>query len=157
MEVYQAAEILLRAIHDDLNGSIVFSDFVAHQVKGYDTRTSVEIQGIYNKALLILIDEGLCHRSGISADIIELGQKGIDCKGNYKRHVKKRDTRNFLEKTRRILPIFSFVFVVIGFYITYIKKKHNTERKLKATVEQHKKDSISNRQRLLQEHNRNKK
>lgn len=141
MEVYQAAEIILKAVHDDMNGSILFSDFLAHQIQGYDERTSVELQGIYNKALLVLIDEGLCHR-GVSPDVIELGQKGIDCKGNYKKHVKKRDTRNFLEKTRRILPIFSFVFVVLGFYITYIKKKNSNERKIKATIEQHRKDSI---------------
>jgi len=140
MEVYQAAEIILRAVHDDMNGSIVFSDFLAHQVKGYDERTSVELQGIYNKALLILIDEGLCHR-GTSPDIIELGQKGMDSKGNFRKYVKKRDTRNFLEKTRRILPIFSFFFVVLGFYFTYIKKKDNNERRIKAT-EQHRKDSV---------------
>lgn len=141
MEVNQAAEIILKAVHDDINGSIAFSDFVAHQIEGYDDRTAVEIQGIYNKALLVLIDEGLCHR-GVNPDIIELGQKGIDCKGDYKKHVKKRDTRNFLEKTRRIIPIFSFVFVVLGFYITYIKKKSNDERKAKATMVQHKKDSV---------------
>jgi len=141
MEVNQAADILLKAVHDDINGSIVFSDFVAHQTQGYNDRTAVELQGIYNKALLVLIDEGLCHR-GVNPDVIELGQKGIDCKGDYKRHVKKRDTRNLLEKIRRILPIFSFVFVVVGFYITYIKKKTNDERKIKATMAQHRKDSI---------------
>lgn len=141
MEVNQAAEIILRAVHDDINGSIIFSDFLAHQIKGYDDHTAVEIQGIYNKALLVLIDEGLCHR-GVQGDIIELGQKGIDCKGNYKKHAKKRDTRNFLEKTRRILPIFTFVIAVLGFYITYIKKKTNEERKVKATLAEHRKDSI---------------
>jgi preprotein translocase subunit SecG len=47
-----------------------------------------------------------------------------------------------LEKIRRILPIFSFIFVVLGFYITYIKKKTNDERKIKANMAQHKKDSI---------------
>jgi preprotein translocase subunit SecG len=119
----------------------VFSDFVAHQIKGYDDHTKVDLQGIYKKALLVLIDEGLCHR-GMTADVIELGQKGIDCKGDYKRYVKKRNTRNLLEKIRRILPIFSFIFVVLGFYITYIKKKTNDERKIKANMAQHKKDSI---------------
>jgi len=156
MEVYQAAEIILRAVHDDMNGSIVFSDFLAHQTKGYDARTAVEIQGIYNKALLVLIDEGLCHR-GVSGDIIELGQKGIDCRGNYRKHVKKRDTRNLLEKIRRILPIFSFVFVVAGFYISYIKKKDINERRIKATVEQHRKDSILARQKAAMERSRSKK
>ena len=151
MEVYQAAEIILKAVHDDMNGSIVFSDFLAHQTQGYTPHTTVELQGIYNKALLVLIDEGLCHR-GVSPDIIELGQKGIDSKGNFRKYVKKRDTRNFLEKTRRILPIFSFVFVVAGFYITYIKKKDINERRMKATIEQHKKDSI-----LHSKENRNKK
>jgi|GEM_PF-1537321 hypothetical protein len=141
MEVNQAADILLQAVHDDINGSIVFSDFVAHQIKGYDDHTKVDLQGIYKKALLVLIDEGLCHR-GMTADVIELGQKGIDCKGDYKRYVKKRNTRNLLEKIRRILPIFSFIFVVLGFYITYIKKKTNDERKIKANMAQHKKDSI---------------
>jgi hypothetical protein len=96
--------------------------------------------GIYNKALLVLIDEGLCHR-GVGADIVELGQKGIDCKGDFKKYMKGRNIKNFLEKTRRILPIFSFVFVVLGFYITYIKKTSN-ERKVKAKVAQTKRDSI---------------
>lgn len=155
MEVTQAAEIILRAVHDDMNGSIVFSDFLAHQTQGYDARTSVEIQGIYHKALLILLDEGLCHR-GVLADIIELGQKGIDCKGNYRKHIKKRDTRNFLEKTRRILPIFSFVFVAIGFYITYIKKKNIIERR-RATVEKHRRDSAQAHQRVLLERTKNRK
>lgn len=140
MEVYEAAEILLKAVHDDINGRIVFSEFLAHQTKGYDARTTVELMGIYNKALLVLIDEGLCHR-GMSPDIIELGQKGVDSRGNYKKHVRKRNTRNFLEKTRRILPIFSFVFVVLGFYITYIKKTSNA-RKAKARTSQIRKDSI---------------
>lgn len=153
MQVYQAAEIILKAVHDDINGSILFSDFLSHQIQGYDDRTKIELQGIYNKALLILLDEGLCHR-GVSADIIELGQKGIDCGGNYKKYIKKRDTRNFLEKTRRILPIFSFVFVAAGFYITYIKKKNNNERKAKATIAQHKRDSILARQREANTHDK---
>jgi hypothetical protein len=140
MEVYQAAEILLKAVHDDINGRIIFSGFLQHQTQGYDERTKVQLMGIYNKALLLLIDEGLCHR-GISADIIELGQKGIDSKGNYKKFVKKKKTRNFLEKTRRILPIISFVLFLIGFYITYLKKTSNA-RKVKARTAQSKKDSI---------------
>lgn len=141
MKVYDAAEILLKAIHDDINGRIIFSDFLDHQTEGYDDRTAAEIMGIYNKALLVLIDEGLCHR-GTGADIIELGEKGVECKGDYKKHLKRKNTRNFLEKTRRILPIFSFVFVLIGFYITYIKKKKINARKVEARVIQHKRDSI---------------
>jgi len=140
MEVYQAAEIILKAIHDDINGTIVFSDFVAHQTKGLDDINSAELYGIYNKALLVLIDEGLCNR-GTHPNIIELGQKGIDCKGDYRKYIKKRNTRNFLEKTRRILPIPSFIFVVMGFYFTYMKKTSN-ERKNKANIAQHRKDSI---------------
>jgi hypothetical protein len=140
MEVHEAADILLKAVHDDLNGRIVFSHFLAHQTQGYDDRTSAEIMGIYNKALLVLIDEGLCHR-GADGDIIELGQKGVDSRGNYRKYLKKKHTRNFLEKTRRILPIFSFVFVVLGFYITYMKKTSN-ERKAKAKIAQSRKDSI---------------
>jgi len=141
MQVNEAAEILLKAVHDDINGRIVFSDFLAHQIQGYDDRTSVEIIGLYNKALLVLIDEGLSHR-GPGADIIELGQKGIEYKGDYKKYIKKKYTRNFLEKTRRILPIFSFFFVVLGFYFTYMKKTSN-ERKAKANIAQHRKDSIA--------------
>lgn len=141
MDVYQAAEILLKAVHDDINGSISFADFLAHQTKGYNDYTKTELQGIYNKALLVLIDEGLCHR-GVNPDTIELGQKGIDSKGDYKKHVKKRNTRNFLERMRRILPIPSFIIVAVGFYITYIKKKDINERNMKAKVEQHRKDSI---------------
>jgi hypothetical protein len=145
MEVNTAAEIVLRAVHDDINGSIVFSEFVAHQIQGYDSRTTVDLQGIYKKALLVLIDEGLCHR-GMTADIIELGQKGIDCDGNYRKYVKKRDARNLLERIRRILPIFTFALAAIGFYITYMKKTSN-ERQKKAKVEQHKKDSIAQHNR----------
>ncbi|HTB33018.1 MAG TPA: hypothetical protein VK808_13395 [Bacteroidia bacterium] len=142
MEVHEAAEILLKAVHDDINGRIVFSDFLDHQTQGYDERTSAEIIGIYNKALLVLNDEGLSHR-GPGADIIELGQKGVDCRGDYKKYLKKKHTRNFLEKTRRILPIFTFVIAATGFYLTYLKKTSN-ERKLKAaTIAQHKKDSIA--------------
>lgn len=140
MEVHEAAEILLKAVHDDMNGRIVFSDFLAHQIQGYNDRTSAEIIGLYNKALLVLIDEGLSHR-GPGADIIELGQKGIDCRGDYRKYLKKKHTRNFLEKTRRILPIFSFFFVVLGFYFTYIRKTSN-DRKAKAKIAQSRKDSI---------------
>jgi len=148
MEVNQAAEIILRAVHDDINGSIIFSDFVAHQIQGYDSRTVVDLQGIYKKALLVLIDEGLCHR-GMTADIIELGQKGIDCDGNYLKYVKKRDARNLLEKIRRILPIFTFALAAVGFYITYMKKTSN-DRKQKANIAQHRKDSISQHNSNLQ-------
>jgi hypothetical protein len=140
MEVYEAAEILLKAVHDDINGTIVFSDFVAHQTKGLNEITSAELYGIYNKALLVLLDEGLCHR-GHDPDIIELGQKGIESKGDYKKHLKKRNTRNTLEKIRRILPIFTFIFAVIGFYLTYLRKTNN-DRKNKASIAQHRKDSI---------------
>lgn len=141
MEVHQAAEILLKAVHDDINGRIFFSDFLNNQTEGYDSHTTVEIQGIYHKALLVLIDEGLCHR-GRGNDIIELGQKGVDCRGDYKKYLKKKNTRNFLEKTRRILPIFSFVFVVLGFYLTYLKKTSN-DKKAKAKTAQSIKDSIA--------------
>ncbi len=141
MQVDEAAEILLKAVHDDMNGRIVFSDFLAHQTQGYSERTAVELIGIYNKALLVLIDEGLSHR-GPGADIIELGQKGVEFKGDYKKYIKKKYTRNFLEKTRRILPIGTFLLAAIGFYLTYLKKASN-ERKAKANVAQHRKDSIA--------------
>jgi hypothetical protein len=141
MEVHQAAEILLKAVHDDINGRIYFSDFLANQTEGYSEPVAVEIQGIYNKALLVLIDEGLCHR-GAGGDIIELGQKGVDSKGNYKRFLKKKKTTQGLEKTRRILPIFTFLLAAIGFYITYMKTTSNS-RKEKAKIIQARKDSIA--------------
>jgi hypothetical protein len=140
MKVYQAAEILLKAVHDDVNASISFSDFVSHQTKGYDDRTMLELQTIYKKALLVLIDEGVCHR-GFNADTIELGQKGMDTQGDFKKYLRKRNIRNLLEKIRRILPIPSFIFVVLGFYFTYIKTKKTSDER-KARVEQHRKDSI---------------
>ncbi len=140
MEVHHAAEIILKAVHDDINGRIVFSDFLNNQTEGLDAHTSVELQGIYNKALLVLMDEGLCHR-GVNADIIELGQKGIEYKGNYKKYLKKKKTTLGLEKTRRILPIFTFLLAVIGFYITYMKTTSNS-RKAKAKIMQARKDSI---------------
>lgn len=150
MEVHEAAEILLKAVHDDINGRIVFSDFLANQTEGYDAHTTVEIQGIYNKALLVLMDEGLCHR-GFSADIIELGQKGVDYKGDYKKYLKKKKTTLGLEKTRRILPIFTFLLAAIGFYITYIKTTNN--RREKAKVIQARKDSL---QRANNQHSKGK-
>lgn len=140
MEVHQAAEILLKAVHDDINGRIYFSDFLTHQTEGYNARASAEIQGVYNKALLILIDAGLCHR-GESPDTVELGQKGMETKGNYRKYLKKKNTASFLEKARRIAPILSFIFVLAGFYLTYLKKQSN-ERKAKAKVVQSKKDSL---------------
>ncbi len=150
MEVHHAAEIILKAVHDDINGRIVFSDFLANQTDGYDTKTSVEIQGIYNKALLVLMDEGLCHR-GTNPDIIELGQKGVDYKGDYRKYLKKKKTTLGLEKTRRILPIFTFLLAAIGFYITYIKTSNN--RKEKAKVIQARKDSV---QRVNNQHGKGK-
>lgn len=141
MEVHQAAEIILKAVHDDINGRIDFSGFLANQTQGYSEHTTIEIKGIYNKALLVLIDEGLCHR-GPGADIIELGQKGLDFKGNYKRYLKKKKTTLGLEKTRRILPIFTFLLAAIGFYITYVKTTSNS-RKEKAKMAQMRKDSIA--------------
>lgn len=140
MDVHQAAEILLKAVHDDINGRIVFSDFLANQTEGYDHHTAVELQGIYNKALLVLIDEGLSHRS-TDPNIIELGQKGVDCRGDYKRYLKKKKTTLGLEKIRRILPIFTFLIAVVGFYITYMKTTSNS-RKAKAKVIQARKDSL---------------
>jgi hypothetical protein len=143
MNVHEAAEILLKAVHDDLNGTIVFSHFLAHQTEGYDERTSAEIIGLYNKALLVLIDEGLAHR-GPKPDVIELGQKGVDSNGNYKKFLKKKHTANFLERARRIFPILTFALALIGFCITYLHKTNN-DRKMKART-QMKKDSIMHAQ-----------
>ncbi len=151
MEVHQAAEIILKAVHDDINGRIDFLDFLANQTEGYSEYTAIEIQGIYNKALLVLMDEGLCHR-GVNPNIIELGQKGVDSKGNYKKYLKKKKTTLGLEKTRRILPIFTFLLAAIGFYITYMKTTSNS-RKAKAKIIQARKDSI---QRANNLHNKSK-
>ena len=140
MDVHQAAEILLKSVYEDMNGRISFSDFLAHQTQGYNQATSLEIQGIYNKALFVLIDAGLCHR-GTNPDMIELGQKGLEHKGNYKKYLSKKNTAGFLDKARRIAPILSFVFVALGFYFTYLKKQSN-ERKAKAKITQSRKDSI---------------
>jgi len=139
MEVNQGAEILLKAVHDDINGTIIFSDFLQHQTEGYDDRTAAEITGIYNKALLVLIDEGLCHR-GTNANIIELGQKGIDCKGDFKKYRKKKQTSVFLDKARRIAPILSFIIVLVTFVFGFLKKT-NTAKKEKVKTEM-KRDSI---------------
>jgi hypothetical protein len=140
MEVNDAAEILLKACHDDMNGRIIFSDFLENQTEGMDSYTSARVRGIYNKALLVLTDEGLCHRIS-GSDVVEIGQKGIAHKGDYRKHLKKRKTVQILDRARRIAPILSFVIVLVSFIITIMKKNSNTQ-KARAKAEMVKKDSL---------------
>ncbi|HTB06775.1 MAG TPA: hypothetical protein VK806_07460 [Bacteroidia bacterium] len=121
MDVQDAVEILLKTIHDDLHGRIVWSKFLDEKSDGYGERGASEIRGSYSRALIILIDEKLCNKVP-NSDIIEIAQKGIDAKGDYIRYLKKKKTTLTLEKLRRIAPIASFIIVLISFIITMLKK-----------------------------------
>jgi hypothetical protein len=121
MEIHDAAEILLKTIHDDLNGRIVWAKFLDEKSAGYGERGASEIRGSYSRALIVLIDEELCHKVP-NSDIIEIAQKGIGIKGDYLKYVKKKKTTVVLEKLRRIAPIASFIIVLVSFIITMMKK-----------------------------------
>jgi hypothetical protein len=121
MNVHDAAENILKSVHDDLNGRLYWSEFMEKQLAGYNDAAAAELKGTYNKALIILIDENLCRK--VANNIIELAQKGIDANGDYKKFAKKKKTANTLERLRRIAPIASFIIVLISFIINFIIKK----------------------------------
>lgn len=125
MEVHDAAEIVLNEVHKDLHGRLVWSKFVGERSHGLNDTAVAEIHGVYSRALIILIDEGLCHKLP-DTDIIELAQKGIAVKGDYKKYLKKKNTTVLLEKLRRIAPILSFIVVLISFIVTMLRK-HNAK------------------------------
>ena len=126
MDVHDAAERILRAVHDDVNGRIYWSAFMESQTSGLTDSAAAEIRGMYNKALIVLIDEQLCRK--VANNIIELAQKGIDANGDYRRFVKKKKTAHTLERLRRIAPIASFIIVLISFVINFIIKKNKEKR-----------------------------
>jgi hypothetical protein len=121
MDVHDAAEILLKTIHDDVNGRITWSKLLDEKSDGYEERGASEIRGSYSRALIILTDMELC-RKVPNSDIIEIAQKGIDANGDYQKFLKKKKTTVVLEKLRRIAPIASFIIVLISFLITMMKK-----------------------------------
>jgi len=121
MDVHDAAEILLKTIHDDVNGRVVWSKFLDEKSAGYSERGASEIRGAYARALIILTDEKLCHKVP-NSDIVEIAQKGISANGDYQKYLKKTKTTIVLEKLRRIAPIASFIIVLISFIITMMKK-----------------------------------
>lgn len=123
MDVHDAAEKILRTVHDDVNGRLYWSSFVEQQTSGLTDSAAAEIRGIYNKALIILTDEQMCRK--VTNNIVELAQKGIDANGDYRRYLKKKKTTNTLERLRRIAPIASFIIVLITFIINFIIKKNN--------------------------------
>lgn len=135
MEVYEAAQKVLTAVHYDINGRLTWSKFLEQQTIGYNENAAWEIKGTFNKALIVLIDEDLCRRTADN-DVIELTQKGIDAEGDFMRHYKKKNTRVFLEKLRRIAPILSFIIVLISFIIGLLKKNANEKAALKAKTQQ---------------------
>lgn len=126
MEVHDAAEILLKAVHNDLHGRLEWSKFIEERTLGLNDSAAAELRGTYSRALIVLIDEGLCHKIA-DTDIIELAQKGIAAKGDYKKFLRKKNTTVLLEKLRRIAPILSFIVVLISFIITMLKK-HNAKQ-----------------------------
>jgi hypothetical protein len=135
MDVHEAAQKVLTAIHYDINGRLVWSKYLAQQTVGFNDDAAYEIKGLFNRALIILIDEDLCRRTADN-DIIELTQKGIDANGDYNKHYKKKSTRVFLEKARRVAPILSFIIVLISFIIGLLKKNHDDHVAQKAKTAQ---------------------
>ncbi|MGP8217227.1 MAG: hypothetical protein ACLQQ4_16780 [Bacteroidia bacterium] len=121
MDVHGAAEKILKAVHDDLNGRLYWSNFLEEQSAGHSEHEAARLKGTFNKALIILIDENLCRK--VANNIIELAQKGIEANGDYQKYLKKKKTRTLLEKLRRIAPIASFIIVLISFIINFIIKK----------------------------------
>ena len=138
MNVREAAQKVLLAIHYDINGRLVWSKYLEQQCIGFNDDASNEIKGVFNRALIILIDEDLCRRTADS-DIIELTQKGIDAEGDFQKHYKKKNTRVFLEKLRRIAPILSFIIVLISFIWGILKKNANNHAAQKAKTAQNSK------------------
>ncbi|HXP48534.1 MAG TPA: hypothetical protein VN922_01205 [Bacteroidia bacterium] len=134
MDVHDAAENILKAVHDDLNGRVYWAEFMENQTHGLTDSAVAEVRGIYNKALIILIDENLCRKVG--NNIIELAQKGIDANGDYKKYLKKKNTTTILEKLRRIAPIASFIIVLISFIIGLLKKNADKHAAQKAKTVQ---------------------
>ena len=134
MDVHDAAEKILKAVHDDLNGRVYWAEFMENQTHGLTDNAVAEIRGIYNKALIILIDENLCRK--VANNIIELAQKGIDANGDYRKFLKKKNTTTILEKLRRIAPIASFIIVLISFIIGLLKKNADKHAAQKAKTVQ---------------------
>jgi hypothetical protein len=141
MEVREAAQKVLTALHYDINGRLTWSRYLEQQTVGYNDSAAFEIKGTFNKALIVLIDEDLARRTAENNDIIEITQKGIDAEGDFMRHHKKKSTRVFLEKARRIAPILSFIIVLISFIIGLLKKNASDKAKLKAKTTQTTKDA----------------
>lgn len=137
MEIHQASEQILKRVHQDLEGKLVWSVFIEEQTTGYNEAMVTELKGIYAKALIILTDEGLCHKVP-NTDIVELGQKGIEYKGDYNKFIKKKKTVTTLEKLRRVAPIVSAIIVIISFIITMItrnaKKASETRKAAHTTI-----------------------
>jgi hypothetical protein len=133
MEIHDAAEAILKSVHDDINGRLAWSKFLDEKSIGYNDDAAAEIRGVYSKALIVLIDEGLCHKVP-DTDIVELATKGIEMHGDYKKFHKKKKTTQVLERLRRIAPIASFIIVLIGFIIGIFKKNsaNHAAQKVKA-------------------------
>jgi hypothetical protein len=127
MEILTASEIILRMVHDDLEGKLVWSAFLKQQTQGYNDRAAIELKGVYSKALIILIDEDLVHKD-LNSDIVQLSKKGIEASGDFRRYIKKKKTTNTLEKLRRIAPIVSAIIVIISFIITIMKKNADNKK-----------------------------
>jgi hypothetical protein len=121
MDIHEASGIILRTVHEDLEGKLYWSAFLQKKTMGYGDQAANEIRGTYSKALIILIDEGLCKKLP-GTDIVELGQKGIEANGDFRKYLKKKKTIVTLEKIRRVAPIVSMVIVIISFIITMITR-----------------------------------
>ena len=143
MDIYEACDKILRRVHYDLEGKLVWSEFIKEQITGYNIDTANEIKGTYTRALIILTDEGMCRRLP-NTDIVELAQKGIEVKGDFKKYLKKKKTTHTLEKLRRIAPIVSAIIVIISFIITMMKKNANKVAAQKTQTTTKPKDSRGN-------------
>lgn len=131
MTIHEASALILKTVHQSVEGSISWSDFLMSRTMGYNEQSAGEVRGTFTRALFILIDEGLCQKAQ-NSDMVRLTNKGIEYQGDFESYFKKKKTTNTLEKLRRIAPIVSAIIVIISFIITIITRNAKKEAALKA-------------------------
>jgi hypothetical protein len=141
MTIHEASALILKTVHDSVEGSISWADFLRSRTMGYNEQAANEVRGTFTRALFILIDEGLCQKPQ-NSDSVRLTNKAIEYSGDFETYFKKKKTRVTLEKLRRIAPIISAIIVIISFIITMVTRnaKKNAAQQKPATTAPSKKE-----------------
>lgn len=137
MTIHEASGLILKTVHESVEGDISWSQFLQSRTMGYNEQSSNELRGTFSRALIILMDEGLCQKLH-NSDRVRLTNKGIEFGGDFESYFKKKKTVTTLEKLRRIAPIISAIIVIISFIITIItrnakKNATTTQQKTQTT------------------------